>query len=97
MARESETEERLSSTSTVIVTVEDENDNAPFFESESYTLAVPENATENTEIGSVSARDRDSGVYGSEGFRYQFSAGSDLFTIHPKTGVLSVFLFLFLL
>ena len=73
-----------------MVTVEDENDNAPFFESESYTLSVPENATEETEIGFVSARDRDSGIYGTEGFRYQLTTTSDLFAIHPKTGALSV-------
>ena len=90
VARESKTEQRLSSTSTVIVTVEDENDNPPFFDSESYTLSVPENATEDTEIGSVSARDRDSGIYGAQGFRYQLSATNDLFTIDNKTGALSV-------
>ena len=90
VARESQTEERLSSTSTVIVTVEDENDNAPLFDAEAYTLSVREDATQDTEIGAVAAQDRDSGRYGAQGFVYQLSDNAQHFTVDPKTGALKV-------
>ena len=71
MARETDTEERLSSTCTVIVTVQDENDNPPVFEKELYALQVSEEAGNETLVGTVAATDRDSGLFGQKGFHYE--------------------------
>ena len=90
MARESHTKERLSSTSTVIVTVKDENDNAPFFDRESYAFKVGENATEGTQVASLAAQDRDSGVYGPKGFKYQLGDNTDLFAVDEQSGMLKI-------
>ncbi|KAI9552006.1 hypothetical protein GHT06_022343 [Daphnia sinensis] len=95
MARESQSKERLSSTCTVIVTVQDENDNSPVFERELYALSVSEEASNETEIGIVAASDRDSGLYGQKGFRYELLFGDQrtnntLFNVEPSTGQIRV-------
>lgn len=95
VARESQSKERLSSTSTVIVTVQDENDNTPVFERELYALAVSEDATNGTEIGLVAATDRDSGLYGQKGFIYELLFGDQrvndtLFNVDPSSGQIKV-------
>ncbi|XP_057377761.1 cadherin-87A-like [Daphnia carinata] len=95
MARESQSKERLSSTCTVIVTVQDENDNSPVFERELYALSVSEEASNETEIGIVAATDRDSGLYGQKGFRYELLFGDQrtnntLFNVEPSTGQIRV-------
>lgn len=94
-ARESQSKERLSSTCTVIVTVQDENDNSPVFERELYALSVSEEASNETEIGIVAASDRDSGLYGQKGFRYELLFGDQrtndtLFNVEPTTGQIRV-------
>ena len=52
---------RLSSSGTVAVTVDDENDNAPAFESDFYAFEVEENSDEGTVVGVARAFDRDDG------------------------------------
>ena len=52
---------RLSSSGTVVVTVDDENDNAPAFESEFYAFEVEENSDEGTIVGVAMAVDKDDG------------------------------------
>ena len=95
MARESQSKERLSSTSTVIVTVQDENDNPPVFERELYALSVSEDAVNETEIGTVAATDRDDGFHGQKGFQYELLYGDQrtndtLFEVNPSTGLIRV-------
>lgn len=95
VARESRSKERLSSTSTVIVTVQDENDNSPVFEREMYTLSISEEATNATEVGIVFATDRDSGLYGQRGFKYELLFGDQrsidsLFNVDSLTGQIRV-------
>ena len=95
MARESQSKERLSSTCTVIVTVQDENDNPPVFERELYALSVSEEASNETEIGTVAATDRDSGLYGQKGFKYELLLGDQrtnvtLFNVDQSTGQIRV-------
>ena len=52
---------RLSSSGTVIVTVDDVNDNAPSFESDFYSFEVEENSDAGTVVGIAMAFDRDDG------------------------------------
>ena len=56
-------------TATVTVQVEDLNDNRPTFDQDSYTAIVSEGADAGTEIVTVTAKDRDSGNYGTAGIR----------------------------
>ncbi|XP_062928641.1 cadherin EGF LAG seven-pass G-type receptor 1 isoform X2 [Mobula hypostoma] len=51
----------LSTTATVYITVEDENDNSPQFSEKRYFVQVPENVPVNTKILQVKASDRDKG------------------------------------
>ena len=69
VATETNTKERLSSTATVTVNVEDLNDNHPSFDKDSYTAIVTENADVGTQVIQITAKDRDSGVYGTQGIR----------------------------
>ena len=64
---------RLSSTATVTVEVIDLNDNAPEFPKDSYTAIVSEAAPVGFEIIAVTAEDRDSGDFGTQGIRYELS------------------------
>ena len=52
---------RLSSSGTVVVAVDDENDNAPSFESDFYAFEVEENSDEGTVVGLALAFDKDDG------------------------------------
>ena len=52
---------RLSSSGTVVVSVDDENDNAPAFESDFYAFEVEENSDAGTVVGIAMAFDRDDG------------------------------------
>lgn len=61
IAEEVHTEPRLSSTATVTVSITDANDNAPSFNSPTYTALVSETAIPGTPVTSITAKDRDSG------------------------------------
>ncbi|KAM6454465.1 cadherin EGF LAG seven-pass G-type receptor 2 isoform 4-T4 [Liasis olivaceus] len=50
-----------SSTATIHITVEDDNDNSPQFSKKRYVVQVPENVASNTHILQVNATDRDKG------------------------------------
>lgn len=81
----------LSSTATLTVTVTDANDNRPMFEHDSYSFNVIETAPNGYVIGTIQAKDLDSGRYGTNGIRYSLSgAGAELFNVDDKTGAISV-------
>ena len=91
VATETETAEKLSSTATVTVQVQDLNDNSPAFDKDSYTAIVSENAEAGTEVIQITANDRDSGDFGSQGIRYRLAGnGADLFSVDPISGQISV-------
>lgn len=91
IAEEIKTAQKLSSTATLTVTVTDANDNRPIFEHESYSFSVSETAHANHLIGTITAKDLDSGRFGKNGIRYSLSgAGSHLFNIDEKTGAITV-------
>lgn len=81
---------KLSSTATLTVTVTDANDNRPTFEQEAYSFLVSETAPANQLIGTLTAKDLDSGRFGTQGIRYSLSgAGSELFKV-SNTGTITV-------
>lgn len=92
VAEETATEEHLSSTATVTVSVLDENDNSPTFVKEAYSASVLESAAGGSHVATVTARDRDAmGTGGVGGLRYTLlGQGAERFTIDPRTGLVSV-------
>lgn len=66
----------------------DANDNRPIFEQESYSFAVSETAAPNHLIGTITAKDLDSGQFGTNGIRYSLSgAGSELFHVNNNGAI----------
>jgi hypothetical protein len=91
LAKELYTEEGLSSTATVTVTVTDINDNAPTFDQEGYSAAISEVSSPGTPVITITARDRDSGNFGENGIFYHVSgSGSERFVVHNRTGTVTV-------
>jgi len=76
IAEEKNTNPRLSSTATVIVSIADANDNVPVFPQQQYTASVSEMASPGTLVSTITATDRDSGQFGENGIVYQLS-GAD--------------------
>jgi hypothetical protein len=71
IAEEKNTNPRLSSTATVIVSIADANDNVPVFQQQQYTASVSEMASPGTLVTTITATDRDSGQFGENGIVYQ--------------------------
>lgn len=70
------------------MTVTDANDNRPVFEQESYSFLVSETALANHLIGTITAKDLDSGRFGTNGIRYSLSgAGSELFRVNNNGAI----------
>ncbi|EEZ99177.2 cadherin 23 [Tribolium castaneum] len=91
LAKELYTEEKLSSTATVTVSVSDINDNAPTFDQDGYSTAISEVSSPGTPIITITARDRDSGKFGEDGIFYHISgSGSERFVVHNRTGTVAV-------
>ncbi|CAL1529751.1 unnamed protein product, partial [Lymnaea stagnalis] len=88
VAREINTVERRSSTSTVTLEIEDMNDNAPVFNQTDYSLSVYENAALDASLYQFMASDLDSGNY--KEIQFFLKGGSGRFRIEPKTGILRV-------
>lgn len=91
LAKELYTEEKLSSTATVTVTVADVNDNAPNFDQESYFATISEMATPGTLVTTITASDRDSGKFGENGIIYALTGnGASKFIVNNRTGAITV-------
>lgn len=91
IAREIFTEEKLSSTATITITVTDINDNAPTFDQESYSATISEMSLPGTLVTTIVAKDRDSGRFGDSGIVYKLAGnGANKFTVNNKTGVVTV-------
>ena len=76
-----------SSTSTLVIYVTDENDNAPILDKNEYVFKLKENSAAETIIGRVSAYDIDIGRNAE--IVYRFAANNDLFSIDKQTGFIS--------
>lgn len=89
VATEALSKEKLSSTATVTVTIQDVNDNRPEFSSEHYTASVSEDAMPGTIVTSIKATDRDSVSITSLEYSI-FGNGAELFYVNPMTGAITV-------
>ncbi len=78
----------LSSTATVTIMLADINDNPPSFVNDPISFSIPENATNNTIVGTVQVIDIDEGSNAVIGGFFLLN-GTDTFTIDPNTGVIS--------
>ncbi|KAF7669371.1 hypothetical protein LDENG_00199660 [Lucifuga dentata] len=87
LAVEIDTPERFSATADIVINLLDTNDNTPKFTSEYYIARVAENSPGGSTVVSVTANDPDSGPWGE--VRYTiYGSGSDLFAIHPSSGLI---------
>ena len=76
-----------SSTSTLVIYVTDENDNAPILEKTEYEFYLHENSPADTVIGRVSAYDLDLGRNAE--ITYKFAIENDRFEIDKQSGFIS--------
>uniref|UniRef100_A0A8D2L4T7 Protocadherin-16 n=1 Tax=Varanus komodoensis TaxID=61221 RepID=A0A8D2L4T7_VARKO len=77
-------EGRQTGTSTVRITITDENDNSPRLSEERYFFSVPENRPAGSSVGRVTASDRDAGQNSRLSYRLVPHEGP--FLIHTQTG-----------
>ncbi|XP_067673065.1 protein dachsous-like isoform X2 [Haliotis asinina] len=77
-------------TATVMITVEDMNDNRPVFPQTTYTATVQESSPVNSRLIQVSALDADSGLFGE--ITYSMTSnnpvGTQVFSIDGRTGTI---------
>ncbi|XP_060523658.1 cadherin-87A isoform X2 [Cylas formicarius] len=91
VAKEIYTEEKLSSTATITVSVMDVNDNVPTFDQQSYSATVSEMYSPGSLVVTIVAKDRDSGKFGESGLVYSLTGdGSDKFSVNNRTGTVTV-------
>ncbi|XP_071105938.1 protocadherin Fat 4-like [Haliotis cracherodii] len=89
-AEEVFTVERLrSGNSTLIITVEDVNDNSPTFDSPTYSFSIDKNDTIGKIVGWVNATDADAGANGIVKYSIQHIT-SPIFKLDPDTGEITV-------
>ncbi|KAI4807826.1 hypothetical protein KUCAC02_027608 [Chaenocephalus aceratus] len=88
LAVEIDTPERFSATADIVINLLDTNDNVPKFTSEYYITRVAENSPGGSSVVSVTANDPDSGPWGEVKYTI-YGSGSDLFSIHPASGLIS--------
>nr|XP_057918502.1 cadherin-related family member 1 isoform X2 [Doryrhamphus excisus]XP_057918503.1 cadherin-related family member 1 isoform X2 [Doryrhamphus excisus] len=88
LAVEIDTPERFSATADIVINLMDTNDNTPKFTSEYYIARVAENSPGGSSVAAVMANDPDSGPWGEVKYTI-YGSGSDLFSIHPSTGLIS--------
>ncbi|XP_057555235.1 desmocollin-2 isoform X2 [Hippopotamus amphibius kiboko] len=78
---------------TLLIRIEDENDNYPIFTETTYMFKVSENCRVGTTVGQVCATDKDEPDTLHTRLRYsiieQFPASPILFSMHPTTGVIT--------
>jgi len=74
-----------------VVSVQDINDNVPVYQQDSYEAHVSEGASAGTLVTSITASDRDSGLFGQLGLQYSLEGdGAERFTVDKKTGTITV-------
>ena len=78
----------LTSSAVIKITVLDENDNAPIFSKQTYTVSIHENNVVGALVGHVSATDADAGANGMVSYRIHGTAQRYL-NIDPITGALT--------
>lgn len=76
----------LSSTSLIVVSVEDVNDNAPIFYPSVYNVSLRQNTQPGIPVVVVSAVDLDSGSFGTVNYHIASGDESHIFRMEPKKG-----------
>ena len=79
---------KMSDTTTVRVTVQDENDNMPVFSKANYVTRVSETASPGTEVKAIFASDLDSGDNGVLHYRIVGGNRERQFSLNATTGIL---------
>uniref|UniRef100_A0ACB8F4V9 Cadherin EGF LAG seven-pass G-type receptor 2 n=1 Tax=Sphaerodactylus townsendi TaxID=933632 RepID=A0ACB8F4V9_9SAUR len=79
-----------STTATIHITVEDDNDNSPQFSEKRYVVQVPENVVSNTHILRVNATDRDKGSNALVHYSIMSGNTRGQFYIDAQTGNIDV-------
>ncbi|KAH3831076.1 hypothetical protein DPMN_104337 [Dreissena polymorpha] len=79
---------QLLSNITVDIKVLDENDNAPKFNQDLYTVTISENINVNSTVAQVSATDKDLGKNAE--IVYTIVSNTDHFSINPSSGIIKV-------
>uniref|UniRef100_A0A674ETR9 Cadherin-related family member 1 n=1 Tax=Salmo trutta TaxID=8032 RepID=A0A674ETR9_SALTR len=87
LAVEIDTPERFSATADIVIHLLDTNDNTPRFTSEYYIARIPENSPGGSDVVTVTANDPDSGLWGEVKYSI-YGSRSDLFLIHPSSGII---------
>ncbi|CAB1338656.1 unnamed protein product [Coregonus sp. 'balchen'] len=87
LAVEIDTPERFSATADIVIHLLDTNDNTPRFTSQYYIARIPENSPGGSNVVSVTANDPDSGLWGEVKYSI-YGSRSDLFLIHPSSGII---------
>nr|XP_012135515.1 PREDICTED: cadherin-87A isoform X2 [Megachile rotundata] len=91
VAEEIHTNPKLTSTATVTIAITDVNDNSPTFSSPTYTAVISELASPGMPVITITAKDRDSGRFGTAGIAYQLlGQGAQHFSVDRKTGTITV-------
>ena len=76
---------RLTSSTTLLVSVLNANDNPPLFPSETVSIIIPEDTSVDSVIFTATATDED-----DDSISYQLLADIDLFSVNPLTGNITV-------
>ena len=81
---------QVNTTTTVIVNILDENDLAPLFSSNLYSVEVPETTPVYSSVFKASATDADLGFNAEIIYGFSSAEASKYFAIHPTTGVVGL-------
>ena len=73
-------------TSTVVVTILNENEDTPTFSSSDYYFSIKEEQNSVTTVGQVTAADGDAGDHGN--IKYSLQSSSDMFSIDTDSGII---------
>ncbi|TTN99757.1 Cadherin-7 [Bagarius yarrelli] len=74
-----------------IITVQDINDNAPYFINEPYTSSIPEMSPMGTSVIQVTAIDADDPMFDNNAkLIYSILQGEPYFSVEPKTGIIVI-------
>ncbi|KAL4702271.1 hypothetical protein ACJJTC_006522 [Scirpophaga incertulas] len=74
--------------SVLLVTLDDINDNAPVFSSDTYTVTLPEDADIGTLVAKVTATDADLGE--NRSIRYSFVEETEVFELAADSGIITL-------
>ncbi|PRD31895.1 UNVERIFIED_CONTAM: ds [Trichonephila clavipes] len=88
-ATDSDPNRPLSALASVVIKVQDENDNAPHFPLTMYREAIEENSPVGTPVFMAHAIDADRGFYGKLNYSVTEGEGKEKFRVDPETGLIS--------